>query len=229
LAVAFRQFAQYGGGTAASVGGAYPTGTANGEYVLAVLYKENTAAVTLTPASGWTLLRSGNNTTAGGAFNAYLYIRKFTTGDANPSFAWTGSVWCDLQLRTYTGSSATTADGSDGSSVQVNTNVTDTTFVCPTITTAIASDIDVLAVVNFNGGTYTFPSGWINAQGNARDVGCADKAGVSAGVQAAQNVTTTVASSWVGFQVAIKNADAGAAVFQPGRRWPDALRSLLRR
>lgn len=213
MAASYRQFAQYGGSSSAAVGGAYPTGTANGEYVLAILYKESTAAVTLTPSTGWTLLRNGNNTTASGSFNAYLYIRKFTTGDANPNFAWTGAVWCDLQLRTYQGSTATTADGSDGHNVQVNTNLTDTSWICPTITTAIASDVDVLAVSSFNGGTYTFPSGWINAQGANRDAAAADKAGISAGVQAAQTVTSSVGSSWVGFRVAIKNADAGAASF----------------
>lgn len=215
MAVAFRASAQYGGATAASNGGAVPTGTATGDYVVAILYKENTAAVTVTP-SDWVLLQTGVNSVASNAFNLYLYVRKFTSGDATPNFAWTGSVWTDLQLRSYQGSTATGADGSDGSAQQVSANATGTTLTCPAITTTIPSDIDLLLAGCFTGVTFTWPSGWINAAGNVRDAAGADKAGVSAGSQVAQSVTMSAASSWVGFQLAIKNANAGTDPYPAG-------------
>ena len=211
MAVAFRASNLAGNGTATSVTNSYPTGTATGDYVVAILYKENTAAVTVTP-SDWVLLENGNNVVSGAAFNGYVYVRKFTSGDANPNFAWTGSVWTDLQLRSYSGSTATGADGSDGHNKTVNANSTDTTASEPAITTAIDQDIDLLTVTDFNGVNCTYPSGWINAAGNGRDANAADKAGVTAGSQASQSVTLSAATSYVAVQVAIKNANAAAGL-----------------
>mgnify|MGYP003580781607 CR=1 FL=1 len=217
--VSYRSLAIYGNGNATSATGPYPTGTATGDYVLVQLYKENDGAVTKTP-SDLVLVQEGDNNTTD-SFHSYLYIRKFTSGDANVNLSWTGSVWRDMQITSWQGSSGTGADGTDGTpSVQISSS-NGTSFTCPSITTAIADSVLACCAFTWAGVNYTDPDGasteWTDRGTDGRDCHLSSKAtAVAAGSQGAQTVTGSASTSWVGMQVAIKNADAsaGAANFR---------------
>lgn len=212
--VSFRSLAIYGNGNGTSVTGAYPTSTATGDYVLVQLYKENDGAVTLSP-SDLVLLEDADNNTASNAFHCYTYIRKFTSGDGNVNLSWTGSVWRDMQLTSWQGSSGTGHDGSDGHSQQISSS-NGTSFTCPSITTSIANSVLAALAYTFSGVNYTDPDGasseWTDRGTDGRDCHLSSKAtAVSAGSQGSQTVTGSASTSWVGKQVAIRNADASAA------------------
>lgn len=220
--VAYRSLAIYGNGNGTSVTGAYPTGTATGDYILVQLYKENDGAVTLTPSDLVLLEDADNNTTD--AFHAYLYIRKFTSGDANVNLSWTGSVWRDMQITAWSGSSGTGHDGSDGHSQQISTS-NGTSFTCPSITTSIANSVLACCAYTWAGVNYTDPDGasaeWTDRGTDGRDCHISTKAtAVSAGSQGSQTVTGSGSTSWVGMQVAIKNADASAGATNPAMKLP---------
>lgn len=213
--VSYRSLAIYGNGNGTSATGAYPASTTTGDYILVQLYKENDATVTLVP-SDLVLVKEADNNTSD-SFHAYVYMRKFTSGDANVNLSWTGSVWRDLQITAWQSSSGTTDDGTDGTPSSQISTTNGTSFTCPSITTSIANSVLAALAFTWAGVNYTDPDGasseWTDRGTDGRDCHISTKAtAVAAGSQSSQTVTGSASTSWVGMQVAIKNADASTGL-----------------
>lgn len=197
---AFRASALYGNGNGASITGAYPTGTASGDYVWCAFYKETDNAVTtVTPSDFVEVCVSGGwdcNVTSQN-FRLHLYVRIFTSGDANPNFAWSGSVWRDAVWASYSGSTAALADYADGAANANIATSAGTAITFPAITTGQDNAFSILFPANFNGSTYGTPSTYNSRQAGARDVGLFDKA-ISPAGSAAPGNSTISSSAWIG-------------------------------
>ena len=107
-AVVFGSFATAdNGGATTSVNVAKPTSTVSGDFLLAqILYQNGTSVATLTPPSGWTLVRRTDN---GTALGQAIYYR-FAGGSEPTSYTWTfsSSTVAAGGIARYTGVDPTT-------------------------------------------------------------------------------------------------------------------------
>ena len=211
---AYRASALYGNGNGNSITGAYPTGTATGDFVIAAFYKESDDAITtitpsdfvaVSPAAGWECNVASQN------FKLHVYVRVFTSGDANPNFAWTTSVWRDACWASYSGSTAALADYADGAANANIASSAGTAITFPSITTGQDNTFSILFPSNFNGSTYGTPSTYTSRQAGARDVGLFDKAITPAGAAAPGNSTISSAA-WIGAHATLRDAPPAGAV-----------------
>ena len=177
-----------------------PTGTAANDVLIASIAVTPSTA-TITPPSGWTLVRRTDN--AGPTSNSLAVYSKVAGGSEPASYAWTlsGSSFTTGGVQAFTGINTTTPiDVENG-----QTTASATTHATPSITTSTANSIIVTSHAFASGATWTPPSGMTegfdkaNANNNATGMAVEGNWLLQA-VAGATGVKTATASS---------NADAG--------------------
>lgn len=148
MAIAFRQYATGGGSSASSVTCDKPTGTVDGDILIAKVYLENTGD-TVT-ATGWTHIRT--ETTAGTVpFRQVLYWKRAASEGASYDFSWTNSVWSHATILAYSGclASGDVIDDHDGA---VDAAVEGTNYyTAPSLTTTVANTMLVYSCETVTG------------------------------------------------------------------------------
>jgi|GEM_PF-1511311 len=169
MAIAFRN-ESHNINNGGSPTGTEPTGTVQGDTLIALCEMENNG--TLTPPAGWTTIFSGTSATA--QFNYCLsYIIR---GASAPNLTWTfgASGYYELYIVGFSGCDTSnpidaSAKTPDASGTSINPD--------PPLVTAISSSAMALAICdNWNGsdtGGWTTPSGYTIVTNNATGNDCA--------------------------------------------------------
>ena len=202
MAVAFRSLTQ-GTGTAASCGRALPASFAANDYLLYLLYKENTNAVTW-PGS---FSQSATVTATGSSFALYFALLKATGGESGTQTAsWTGSVYWESALLAYSGADTTT--GQDATATTAANGSLGNTSTAPTITTVTANAMLVAFTANFGSGSTTWgaPSGMTLRTSGQTDTGIADVLQASAGASGVKTFTCNGTGQSAGIMIALRPA-----------------------
>lgn len=209
MAVAFRNRTTAGGtGNATSVTNTPPTGLADNDILIFVIYKENLNAITW-PA-GFT--EWFNRAASDNSFQMAVAWKRASGESGNYQASWTGSVWQDGTLLAYSGA-ITTGDPADATAVsQANGNTAD--IACPSITTVTANAMRIAIGQNFNGlGSGASPPAGMTERSDFDDTTVADEIQAGAGASGAKTFTRAGAidGQSVGAQIALRPADTPAA------------------
>lgn len=156
-----------------------PAGIALGDLLLVHMYKENTAAVTM--PSGWAEVTPAPATT-GSVHSQHLFWKRATATEvaaATFTFSWTGSAWREAICERYTGVLASGSPFDATNSAQRSSAATPTPPV--TVTTTSTDRLLVWSGSNFNGGTWTVPSGFTGITTASHDMGTGYQVKAAAG------------------------------------------------
>lgn len=136
------------GATSSSLVPLVPAGTANGDYMLAFVYKNTTASATLNVPAGWTIVGSAVEDSATLATNCVVYSRTASSEPASYTWGLTGTaaVWGVIQC-TFRGVNTTNpVAGSSGAATVAAT----ATVAGPTVATTSPT-----VAVTFQGSRYS--------------------------------------------------------------------------
>lgn len=135
------------GASAASAVVAVPASVAVDDVIVAVLYKENSAAVT--PPAGFTQLSAVNSLVGNQTFTQYVFWKRATAADSGTyTFSWTGSVWRSGQAFRYTGCIKTGSPFRDSASAASTVAVTNSPPV--QLESCLAGEELILLASNYN-------------------------------------------------------------------------------
>jgi hypothetical protein len=150
---AFRAASSAGGATAANVTLSNPAGTADGDWLVVVISKDDTASITA-PAGGsnlsWTLVHDDTQDT----WMSAVYVAKWTTGSTTShTFTFT-SVWRDCIIAGYSGARSTLPIDPSSGLPDYTRSASATSLATNSITTE-TNDVRVVgAWTNFAGDTW---------------------------------------------------------------------------
>lgn len=182
-----------------------PTGTSDGQQMLAVVGWAGGTGVAITPPSGWTLIRRVDSTTVVGEA---VYRR--TASSEPASYTWTldTSTTNSGQMITYAGvDTASPIDAENGQSNASSVNVT-----APSITTVTANTMLVFVGGLAGAVTFTPPSGFTERT-DVNSGTIADKIQAATGATGTVTATASGAGLNIGFLIALKEAASGLPFF----------------
>lgn len=200
---AFRASTIPGSGSSAGRTVTKPTGTVDNDIVIAFAYVESD--VTITPPSGWTQKLLNEQNAGGEDHRCYCWWHRAATDGANYAWTWSGSVFNDFSVLSYSGA-LTTGDPFQ----QTNTAIAGASSVTTpavSLTTTTADTTLIWVGSNFNSNAWdTDPSGF-TVRYDAAYARVFDKAQAAAGASGSITCNNTVA----GFQTAMLLALASIA------------------
>ncbi|QQS39286.1 glycosyltransferase [Candidatus Woesebacteria bacterium] len=184
--------------TAASVVVNKPTGTVDNDIMLAIIYKENTAAVTA--PSGWNYIDGETPTTD---HDVIVYWKRASSEGSNYTWSWTGSTWSGGAIMSYSGAITT---GDPVNTYSANSASSGQTLTATGVTTSVDNTTIVALGAHWNTGTYSGPTGY-TVRATPQSMRLSDKTQASAGATGDAVMTTSAnSSSWTAHLVALKPA-----------------------
>jgi hypothetical protein len=144
MTIAYRSKNIKGNGSGTSVVHAAPSGLANNDILLFMLYKQNSAAVTY-PA-GFTEVAA---IASGTSFWLYVAWKRASSESGTYTFSWTGSTWRYSMLGAYSGC-ITSGSPMDATPTTLATASETNVITCPSITTATANALVIPFGADYN-------------------------------------------------------------------------------
>lgn len=176
-APAFGAAGTYLAGTAANSAVAYPASVGAGDILLMAMYIESTTAVT--PPGSW-VQKATVAVTGVSAHTFRLFWIRATGGESGTVTFTHSSAYRECMMARYTGCVAS-GDPFDTAGVNTASSTTPSSATpAVTLTTGGADELLVWYTTNFDGGTFTAPSGF-NGRHLANDMAIADLAQTVAG------------------------------------------------
>lgn len=208
MAVAFRNRTTAGGvGNATSVTNTPPTGLANNDILIFVIYKENLNAITW--PSGFTPWFTRNASDS--SYQMAVAWKRAASEAGNYQASWTGSVWQDGTLLAYSGA-ITTGDPADATAVSQANGSTDG-IACPSIVTTTANAMRIAIGQHFQGlGSGATPPAGMTERSDFDDTTVADEIQAAAGASGIKTFTRSggIDGETVGAQIALREAGGAA-------------------
>jgi hypothetical protein len=187
-----------GPGAAVSAVVTKPTGTAEGDMLIAVVYKESVVAFN-SIGSGFEEVTTA--TTAGDV--AKMHVFKKVAGASEPAdytWAWTGSVYRSATVTAYASTGTISVD-------DFSTNAGDGTnsnnAVALSVDTTVTNVLLVYAGSNYNGGTWTEPTDFTPRRDNSVHF-IADYSQASAGASGNKTGVCNASDDWTAILVSLK-------------------------
>lgn len=143
-----------------------PSGTVDGDVMIAQISWMSNTVKTVTPPGGWTLLETDVNS----AFEQRTYVRVASSEPANYAWTFSGTVRVEAGIGSFIGVDNTTPiDVSNGQFNSSSTSVT-----APSVTTTVANALLVFCGSGNGQGTYTPPSGMTEQWDDNTTIGTLD-------------------------------------------------------
>lgn len=134
-----------------------PAGIVDNDILVARLYAEPSTQP-ITPPAGFTSAGSGINSTSGRSHKAEIFWKRASGESGNYTFTETGNSWGSGSIYRISGA-ITTGNPIDVIGAHGVSTVTGTAALAPGVTTTVNDTLLLYSVVNWDGGTYTPPSG----------------------------------------------------------------------
>ena len=191
MAIAYRAHTTAGGSAGTSVAPSKPSGTTDGDILIAYLVVGG-ASKTITPPSGWTLKDERQGDDPDGT--TYLYWKWASSEPASWTWSWSGSAYGEIEVVAYSGA-ITSGDPIDVFSESVNSVNAHSSTVASAITTTVANTMLVLCIMSWDSGPFASSSGMTERYDGGASLNLAlyDVAQASAGSSGTK--TTTHANS----------------------------------
>lgn len=197
MAVAFRSLTTDGATTGGTATNTPPSGLANNDILIMLIYKEATGAITW--PSGFTQLASV--TAANSSFMLAAAWKRAASESGNYAATFS-SAYYDSIMAAYSG--AITSGDPQSATATTNAPGSENTILTgPSITTVDANCLIISFVGDIAGWTLTKPSS-MTSRSTFDDTGLADEAQASAGASGTKVWTTTGASQTCGITIALK-------------------------
>jgi hypothetical protein len=216
-APSFRASASAGGASSSSVAVNKPSGTAQDDVLVALVYVEH-ATATITPPSGWTLVRDSLQTGPSGFDYRHVTYWKRAGGSEPSSYQWSCSVTAYREAFIIAVQGCITSGSPvDVEAATVNANQNDAP-VAPSVTTTVADTLLVCIHTTADGGNASWSPGSSGMTERVASVSMAayDVAQASAGATGTKTVSCSGGANpeWhVGATIALK-PPAGTSVSQ---------------
>lgn len=155
-APAFRSANTAGEGSVTSISVNVPTGTADGDLLLAHFYLEDTSLAVAAPA-GWQLASVNNQVGSSPDYRSALYWKRASGESGSYTWSWSGFTWAGLCVAAFSGV-ATTGRAWETLTATVNANQNDPPTAAG-LTTTGANRLLVGVFVSFDGANTTWGAG----------------------------------------------------------------------
>lgn len=208
MAVAYRSGNQTNFTTANTITLTEPTGAAADDILIAGIYHEGGASVTITPVAAWNLIGSMTTTTNGETTLAVYWFRR--TGAA-PSYKFDLSSSVVVQGAVIAVSGAITTGDPQGATATINKSDANTTITFTGITTTSDNSLVIGIAADFTFEARTnvdFVNERLDSDANKAIWIGDDGLKTPAGATGNQTITTATNDSWVSVLLAIKPPDA---------------------
>lgn len=192
-----------------------PPTIVDNDILIAVVYKENVAAVTPPAGGGWTEIAAASITTTvpNPDFRVHVFWKRAASESGNYTFSWTGSVWRGWAIMSIS-DAVTTEDPIDGANAAAGAG-TSTSYVAPTITTQNNEQLLVGIFGSFSGGAWSpGASGMTERVDNSDVISMYTETFNTAGATGSRTITGGSTDGRTGSLISIKStstAGGGAA------------------
>ena len=215
MAVQFRAGASTAESSAANLTISRPTGTADGDFLVATVYMEDDSpGVTITAPSGWTALTGGFATTASPDMRLAVYYK--IASSEPTSWTWTHSSKYrgGIVAGFRSDASATLELDAEGTIATGTTNAP-----ASSVTTTVANTMLAWMAVNFFENAVTQPTGFTEVA-DTPGTEVAYKAQAAAGDTGSLAGSMSGGADWVCKVIAIREASGASTKAPPPRRRP---------
>jgi hypothetical protein len=216
VAVAFRNLTTAGATTGTTATSTPPTGLANDDILVMMIYKEATGAVTW--PSGFTQLAS--ITAADSSFMLAAAWKRAASESGNYSATFASAYYSNV-MAAYSGC-ITSGDPQDATATTNAPGSQTNQITGPSITTVSANTLIVSYVGDVTGWVLTKPAS-MASRVVFDDIGLADEAQAAAGPSGTKAWTTNGTSQTAAITIALKPPSTAASLFIPGPRMPQAI------
>lgn len=205
MAVAFRSLTTAGAATGATATNTPPSGLANDDILVMMIYKEATGAISW--PSGFTQLATVTASDSSFLIAAAWKRAASESGNYSATF---GSAYFDSVMAAYSGC-ITTGDPQDATASAVANGSQNTILTGPSITTVSANTLIISFVADFVGLAATKPAS-MTSRSTFDDIGLADEAQASAGASGTKTWTLASGSTQTcGITIALKPPGGGGS------------------
>lgn len=187
---------------------AKPTGTVDGDVMLAQIAGRGSGTMTCTPPAGWVEVLNQTRSTGGRLF---VYRKVASAEAASYDFTLSGASSHAGAILSFSGVNTTTPVDVFASAE----GAASTDHVCPSVTTTVPNAVLVMCAMTAvltAGGSYTWPAGTSEAydtevvsSGSGYESG-ATRAQAAAGASGTTTATQTLSATWASATVALKPA-----------------------